>query len=579
MTLTADPTLLGDDAVLTAHLETALQEQGPLDRVLEPTTLLRHLPGRRAALLAQRDSTLVVVKVFASPRARGNHRRLGELCRAGLAAITPASLGVAADGHVGVLSYTPGRVLDTVTDEELLLGASGAGLALGRLHRSQAQLDRSWTWRDEVDQLVRRAPGSLLPVAWGAQRRPLPDGALVPSHRDFHPRQVVLGDDGTVRLIDLDDAAMAPAGLDVGNMVAHLRREAIVNGRPPTIVELAVQAFLAGYGGRPADLQQWVQLALIRLAGLAETRHRDPAQRDALLTLVGPTLTASDPHTSVVATGHADRPVRVERRPGAVPVVVKEYRSGNGAEVHEAMQRLWESSFGARRIPRPGMPRPLTWSPSRRSLTMEHLSGDAVATRGELGASLTVADDAARLLADLHASGVGVERCRPLHRLVRSAARKARDRSAGPAAGDFAATLVALEEAVGDQPPEDAVVLTHGDFSPRNLLRTPSGLALIDFDRVQLAAPARDVAYWGAWLWTTSVLSGAPAGPSWALSDPFTTAYGRYAVPGTAPDDRVLAFHRALALVRIAHGWSSLGTDPEAVGTVLAEARRQVTLS
>ncbi|GAA2738757.1 hypothetical protein GCM10009867_31540 [Pedococcus aerophilus] len=570
--------LLADDPVLAAHLDAARHEHQLLDPGLQVTAMLRHLPGRRAALLAERESTPLVVKVFSSPRARGNHRRLEAMGRAGLAAITPASLGVAANGHVGVLTYTPGQVLDIVDDDQFLVGASGAGLALARLHQSGTELDRSWTWQDEVDQLVRRAPASLLPVAWGAQHRPLRTGPLVPSHRDFHPRQIVLTLDHTVRLIDLDDAAMAPAGLDVGNMVAHLRREALVHGRASCLVETAVRAFLSAYGATPAGLEQWVQLALIRLAGLAETRHHDLPQRDALLTMAGPTLTAPEPRTITVVTGHTDRPVRIEERPGAAPVVLKEYRAGAGSEVHEVMEQLWASPFGAGRSPRPGMPRPLAFSAQRHTLTMEFLPGEPVATRGDLGSSLVVADEAARLLADLHASAVGVERARPLHRLVRSAARKARDRKDDPTAAEFTATLVALDEAMGRQPDEGRAVLTHGDFSPRNVLRTPTGLALIDFDRLQLAAPARDVAYWGSWLWTTNVLAGRPVDESWALSEPFTAAYGRYA-PGAVPEARVLAFHRALALVRIAHGWSALASDSGAVRTILAEARTQLLLA
>jgi len=35
------------------------------------------------------------------------------------------------------------------------------------------------------------------------------------------------------------------------------------------------------------------------------------------------------------------------------------------------------------------------------------------------------------------------------------------------------------------------------------MLDAPNGLALIDFDRLQMAAPERDISYWGAWTWVT----------------------------------------------------------------------------
>ena len=580
--------LLAHDPVLAGLLEAASGPSGPLGPDLHLMTLLRHLPGRRAALLADRLGTPVVVKVFASPRARGNHRRLVALARSGLAPITPEAVAVGADGHVGVVSFTPGQVLDSVSDAEFVEGSSGAGLALARLHRSAAVLDRSWTWQDEIDQLVRRAPISLLAVARCARRRPLPEAPLVPSHRDFHPRQVILATTGTVRLIDFDDTAMAPAGLDVGNMVAHLHREATVHGRPGPVVEAAVRAFLVAYGTPPTDLQQWVQLSLIRLACLAETRHLDRDQRDALLKLARPTFAAAPPSRATLPSGlpsdlpsglpsgHADRPVRFEERPDGSRVVIKRFHNGDGAEVHDGMRRLWESSFGARRRPRPGMPAPLGWSSGRHELAMELMPGEPVAHRGSLGSSLEVAEEAGRLLADLHASSVGVQRRRPLHRLLRSAARKVAERRDEPGAAEFASTLEVLELALGQQPDEGPLVLSHGDFSPRNLMQTGTGLVLIDFDRVQMAAPARDLAYWGAWLWTTHVLGGGSPEDSWQLAEPFNAAYLRHATAGTAPAPSVLALHRALALVRIAHGWSALRGDAAAVSRILVEARRQL---
>ena len=90
-----------------------------------------------------------------------------------------------------------------------------------------------------------------------------------------------------VGFIDLDDCALAPPGLDVGNMVAHLRREALVGRRRDEVAARAVSAFLEAYGAAPPDLSTWVVLALARLAGLAETHHGSRTERNALLAELG----------------------------------------------------------------------------------------------------------------------------------------------------------------------------------------------------------------------------------------------------------------------------------------------------
>jgi spectinomycin phosphotransferase len=42
-------------------------------------------------------------------------------------------------------------------------------------------------------------------------------------------------------------------------------------------------------------------------------------------------------------------------------------------------------------------------------------------------------------------------------------------------------------------PPRDEWVVTHGEPHPRNIMRTPHGLRLVDWDTVRLAPPARDL--------------------------------------------------------------------------------------
>jgi Ser/Thr protein kinase RdoA (MazF antagonist) len=168
-------------------------------------------------------------------------------------------------------------------------GCRTTGRILRRLHDSGAALDRTWTWQDELRQLVKQAPPSTLGLAreLGASVPDLGGGNLVAAHRDCHPKQVVVDEDGLARWIDLDDCALAPRALDLGNMLAHLRQELLRGTRAAGVILAAEQAFLAGYGPTPdlpkQVLGQWRAVALLRLAGLAATRHAEPALQDRLL--------------------------------------------------------------------------------------------------------------------------------------------------------------------------------------------------------------------------------------------------------------------------------------------------------
>lgn len=243
----------------------------------QPVRVLRHVRGRRVASLVDTPSGDVVLKVFASPRARGNDRRL-HLLRPVVGALVPRPLAVGPAGHAGLVEYVPGQALTDLDGADLADGCAELGRSLARLHRCSVVLDRRWTVVDEMTALEARDPTAAV------RDRPAPDD-LVPGHRDLHPGQVVVTSGG-VRLIDLDEAAMAPAGLDVGNLLAHLDRDAAVGARAASEVTAAGEAFLAGYGRPPRDLAWWREIALVRLAALAEVRHGRPDWAEALRALV-----------------------------------------------------------------------------------------------------------------------------------------------------------------------------------------------------------------------------------------------------------------------------------------------------
>lgn len=271
--------------------------------------VLRHLPGRRVATLLRLDDTYAVLKVFASPRARGNDRRLRSLAAGPAASIVPASLGIDPCGHVHLVSYHAGVELDRLSDVDFVASCRKTGIQLRRLHDCGAELDRSWGWREEAAQLRRQAlPTTLGPVG-EALLHPtdLETADWVCAHRDCHPGQVIVEPNGDVRWIDLDDCAMAPRALDAGNMVAHLRREHLRGTRPRQVSLAAERQFLIGYGSHAslttAALDRWTDLAMLRLAALAATRHRDWLLHDRLL------LARKGPNLSEPAMG----PVKVSR--------------------------------------------------------------------------------------------------------------------------------------------------------------------------------------------------------------------------------------------------------------------------
>ena len=260
------------------------------------TKVLRYLPGRRVASLVTTPDDEFVVKVFASPRARRQSPSTRAATPSGGRAI-PRPVGVDPAGHVSAVEWVPGEVFDQLPDEVFVTAARSIGTALRRLHQSTVILDRTWTVTEELAQLERRAPIELHHdfESMSSEYRVLGGEPLVTAHRDCHPRQVVVAH-GAVHWIDLDDAAMAPAGLDVGNMVAHLRRDAAIGARALDATDAAIEGFLQGYGPVVGDVVAWERLALLRLAGLAITRHQRPDWSSAVVGLLnGPARRPSSP--------------------------------------------------------------------------------------------------------------------------------------------------------------------------------------------------------------------------------------------------------------------------------------------
>jgi len=307
----------------------------------DPGPVLRYVPERRVATLMvdRADGTRrAVLKVFTGPRARGNHRRLLQLSAGPAAGSLPHPLGVDPDGHAVLLSYQDGIELDRLPDADFVDRGHAVGVALRELHDSQVQLDRRWGLRRELEQLFRRALPFDLPDLLrqgglddvlavhedGLDPAVLEGDDWVCAHRDAHPRQVIVDPAGAVHWIDLDDAAMAPRGLDVGNMAAHLQREHLRGARSLAVAQASEQGFLSGYGDAVdhGDLRMWTSLALLRLAGLALTRHDDPPLSERLLERYRDVTGAHRPPTSSATSAQREvRPRRQAHRRVTTPAV------------------------------------------------------------------------------------------------------------------------------------------------------------------------------------------------------------------------------------------------------------------
>jgi len=262
---------------------------GEVDRLCpdaEVVRVLRHLPGRRVTTLLQTPSGLAVLKLFATSRARGGHRRLAAFAESPAAPFLPRSLGNR-KGHLLLVDFVPGVPFTDLGDDALAEASRMAGRALRSVHDSGVVLGRTWGVTDEIAQLRRTAGPATRAVVERAIARWTPSEGEppVPSHRDCHPAQVIRTENG-VLLVDLDDSAMAPRGIDAGNFVAHLEMDAHVGRRTSEGASEAIDAFLGGYGFEPPSLDSWTRLSLARLAALAETRHRSVGQAQVLAAAV-----------------------------------------------------------------------------------------------------------------------------------------------------------------------------------------------------------------------------------------------------------------------------------------------------
>jgi len=243
------------------------------------------------------------------------------------------------------------------------------------------------------------------------------------------------------------------------------------------------------------------------------------------------------------ATGRPGRCALPLRTRGGVSVMAKLYGNGKGEQTFTNMRRLWLSPFGRERSS-PGLPEPLDYIPEAGALIMEQVAGRPLVEFGRVGeAHLT---ESMRLLSELHTCGVVPEIRRKWRGILRSLDRKLQrikviaPQSASP-------IELVVERLRVTRVKDTELVCAHGDFSARNVLIAEDRALLIDWDRLQQADPARDVAYFAVWPWREAVRRGRMPDRK-SLSAALET-YRRFR-PACHLRDQV-AFHVAAALVRM----------------------------
>jgi Ser/Thr protein kinase RdoA (MazF antagonist) len=195
-----------------------------------PVTLeeLKHRPGRRRTVRARGPRGTAIAKEYTSERAAVVADRVESLAAGPPEPVVPTVIHIDVGLQLVVLSDVPGEPLRQALLEGDLGTCARSGAALGTWHAawhgSAPAVLRAHTAEREVAMLRGRAESASPPVARAVQ-----DALSGPTehwacttvvHRDLYEEQVLVGE--RIGLIDLDDAAVGPPELDLGNLLAHV---------------------------------------------------------------------------------------------------------------------------------------------------------------------------------------------------------------------------------------------------------------------------------------------------------------------------------------------------------------------
>jgi hypothetical protein len=125
----------------------------------------------------------------------------------------------------------------------------GADLALDRVLDARHEADNARVWADLV---AEQCPASATEVqrlaAWVSAAPPSPPERVVPIHKDFHHRHVIVGDG--VGVVDLDEARMGDPAFDLAHFGANLELLAQRSGASAAERAQWWRTFRGAYGQR-----------------------------------------------------------------------------------------------------------------------------------------------------------------------------------------------------------------------------------------------------------------------------------------------------------------------------------------
>jgi aminoglycoside phosphotransferase (APT) family kinase protein len=237
---------------------------------------LKHKPGRRRTLRARGSRGSAIAKVYASDRAPTVAQRIAALAAGPPDPIVPAVLHVDPGRHLLVLSDVPGRPLRGALLQSDLATCTSVGAAIGAWHTGWEGVApiplRRHTVHRELEILRAQAATASSPVARAVtDALPALAGEWTCStvvHRDLYEEQILAGE--RVGLIDVDDAALGPPELDIGNLRAHVE---LLEQRRGRDLSQEKRAVLDGYAMTGPSLDEALldrcrRLTLLRLACL-----------------------------------------------------------------------------------------------------------------------------------------------------------------------------------------------------------------------------------------------------------------------------------------------------------------------
>jgi aminoglycoside phosphotransferase (APT) family kinase protein len=203
------------------------------------------------------------------------------------------------------------------------------------------------------------------------------------------------------------------------------------------------------------------------------------------------------------------------------------------------------------------VPRFLAYVPALRLSLLDELPGDRKPAH-------EVVDDAALVVAALHRSEIALGAPRPvaaelaeIDDLVLLVERVA------PSTGTVLHTLATAITAAAAETEPLALVFSHGDFTPAQLLAGGARRGLVDFDTIAQAEPALDLGRFLAYLRLAMAKAQPPADREAAdrLADRFLATYVDAVSGGTDAVELRARVHvyEALSLMRITvHAWQQL---------------------